>query len=181
MKPYIKTEQRKPLIITLEIAEPHQSYFNDLRKRHFPAHANYLSAHITLFYRLPSDEPLIEETLKELSRRAPLTAEVTHIRHLHNWVAFGMHSAELSALHTTLQQRFHPWLCKQDHKPLSPHITIQNKTTAFKASQLYQQLQPGFEPFTITATSFRTWLYMKGPWKALNTFHFSKTGSPTLL
>lgn len=160
------------LIITLAIDADSQLFFNRLRDAHFPAHANYLDAHITLFHRLPLNEPVITAALPVFALRGPMPIAVTHIRHLHNWVAYALHSEPLQALHAAMQQLFQPWLTRQDQKTLSPHITVQNKVTAYKAQLLFNELEQQFTPFSIQATGIQTWLYRKGPWKAMEQYHF---------
>ncbi|BAV08315.1 2'-5' RNA ligase superfamily protein [Filimonas lacunae] len=171
MKRYSNLPSR-PLIITLEMEEEQQHRFNLLRTQFFPSHANYLDAHITLFYKLPSHQPGIQAALEQFAQRPPLVLDVVQIKQAGNWVAYHLQSPALQALHLQMQEAFAPWLCKQDSKPLHPHITILNKTTEYKAKQVHQHLQQNFEPFSIPTTGFKTWLYMKGPWKAQHVYAF---------
>jgi 2'-5' RNA ligase len=164
--------QPKPVIVTLEIDPSDMVRFNTLRGRHFPAHANYLDAHLTLFYRLPGMEPVIPETLQHYSARTPLPLQVDGIVNFGTGVAYTLHAPALQELHRQLQAAFDPWLVRQDRQPLRPHITIQNKVTAFKAAQLHTLLKEDFTPFEVTAVGFGTWAYLKGPWKALDRFMF---------
>lgn len=150
-----------------------QLYFNNLRDSYFPAHANYLDAHITLFHRLPVEEPAILQALPVFAQQPAMTIQVTHIQYTGNWVAYALQCQPLQQLHATMQQAFHHWLTRQDKKVLSPHITIQNKVTAYKAELLYQQLQQQFTPFQLQAIGLQTWLYRKGPWKALEYYPFT--------
>ncbi len=87
-------------------------------------------------------------------------------------VAYGIVSETLAALHETLQQQLDPWLGRQDRKKLWPHITIQNRVTAFKAQLLYDKLKADFVPFNIQVRGFRTWMYFYGPWKPLAFYPF---------
>jgi 2'-5' RNA ligase len=161
-----------PLIITLELDKEDKSYFTALRQAHFPAHSNYLDAHLTLFYRLPSDQPLIAHTLRELAARPALSLMVNDVVSLGNGVAFTVVSEALSELHRRMQRAFDPWLVRQDRQTLRPHITIQNKVTAFKAQRLREELLLSFRPYTIRATGFSTWHYLGGPWKAVASYPF---------
>lgn len=162
-----------PLIVTLELGEEQQAFFNRKRSQYFPAHANFLDAHITLFHRLPSGLPAIEEALAGFAARPPMHLEVASVRNMGKGVAYAIESAELLQLHKTMQQAFMPWLSLQDKRKRWPHITIQNKVTAWKALQLYNTLSADFKPFHITATGLRTWLFRKGPWEAKNDYPFS--------
>jgi 2'-5' RNA ligase len=162
------------LIITLEMEPKYQQYFNAVRKQYFPSHANYLDAHITLFYHLPAGETSINDILATAAKRKELILTVEGLSNFGTGVAYRLVSDELQALHVTLQAAFEPWLVKQDRQPLRPHITIQNKVTAFKAQQLYEQLQEEFTPFDIKTVGFKTWLYLKGPWKAREYHAFSQ-------
>lgn len=161
-----------PLIVTLRIEQEQQQFFNELRKTHFPAHVNYLDAHITLFHHLPSSGPFIHQQLAEFARHTSIKLLVNEIRHLGNGVAYSIECEALQILHQRMQHTFMPWLNTKDQQRLWPHITIQNKATAYKAQQLFEKLSGDFTPFEITATGINTWLYLKGPWKAVETFPF---------
>ncbi|MBC9934511.1 2'-5' RNA ligase family protein [Chitinophaga qingshengii] len=166
--------QPKPVIVTLEIASADMEQFNTLRALHFPGHANYLEAHLTLFYRLPGMEAAIPEILQQYAQRPVMPLQVSGVVNFGTGVAYTLQSSMLQELHASLQKDFDPWLVKQDRHPLRPHITIQNKVTAFKAAQLHAQLTESFTPFDITAVGFGTWAYLRGPWKALDRFMFEE-------
>lgn len=161
------------LIVTLEMEEVYQRHFNDLRTRYFPAHANYLDAHITLFHHLPAGESGIIAALEQAAQRGPLTLTVAGIVHFGNGVAYRLESAALQTMHSQLQQTFEPWLIRQDKQPLRPHITVQNKVTDFKAKQLHETLSASFTPFDMQAVGLKTWRYLHGPWKAEQYFAFN--------
>jgi len=160
------------LIVTLEMEEQYQQHFNALRRRYFPAHANYLDAHITLFHHLPAGEPAITAGLEAAAQRGPFILTVAGIVNFGQGVAYRLESDTLQQIHRTLQQTFEPWLIRQDRQALRAHITVQNKVTAFKAQQLHETLSQDFVPFTIRGTALKTWQYLHGPWKAGQTFPF---------
>lgn len=160
------------LVITLQMEEVYQIHFNALRQLYFPAHANYLDAHITLFHHLPAGEPAITAALRGAAERGPLIINVAGIVNFGKGVAYRLVSNELQLLHQQLQQTFDPWLIKRDRQVLRPHITVQNKVTSYKAQQLHQTLLQDFAPFELQATGIQTWRYLHGPWKALETFLF---------
>jgi len=161
------------LIVTLEMEEVYQRHFSDLRSKYFPAHANYLDAHITLFHHLPAGESAITAALEKAAQRAPMTLKVAGIVHFGNGVAYRLESEALGLLHASLQQAFEPWLIRQDKQTLRPHITVQNKVTNFKAQQLHEALSQDFTPFDIQTTGLKTWRYLHGPWKAEKMFPFT--------
>lgn len=162
-----------PLIVTLRIDEENQFAFNELRKQYFPAHINYLDAHLTLFHKLPADEPAVTEVLKQHCIRSAFTLQTTGLKNIGNGVAIAVLSEELVALHRSLQKAFDPWLISQDRQKLWPHITIQNKVTAFKASQTLEKISESFINREIKAIGLTTWLYLKGPWQRMEDFVFS--------
>ncbi|WP_343670732.1 2'-5' RNA ligase family protein [Chitinophaga sp.] len=164
--------QTGTLIITLDLAPVDQAFFNALREKHFPAHANYLDAHITLFHKLPANEVGIPDILTKFANRNPITLEVNNVHVMGTCVAYTLVSEELRKLHEEMQTAFGPWLIKQDQQVLRPHITVQNKVTAFKAQQLHQQLSAGFTPFRIATIGFSMWKYLKGPWRLIEKYPF---------
>jgi len=165
-----KTEP--PLIVTLGLEAPFQEQFNALRAAHFPRNRNYLEAHLTLFYRLPSTEEKLRGILHQFASGAPLQLEVDAVKNIGKGVVFSIASDELQQLHRDMQQAFDPWLIRQDRKPLWPHITIQNNVTAYKAMVLSRTLQATFQPFTMRAISLQTWYYRGGPWKQAEEYFF---------
>ena len=158
-------EKSLPLIVTLKLDEASQQYFSELRKAHYPAHVNYIDAHLTLFHRLPSNKTIITDALAALNKYEPFSMEVTGIRNMGKGVAFTLKSRKLHNLHIELQQKFTKFLIRKDRQILWPHITVQNQVTANKAQKLFEQLNTDFKPFIITAAGISTWLYQKGPWE----------------
>jgi hypothetical protein len=166
--------KKLPMIVTLQLEEEQQAFFDAQRKAYFPAHRNYLDAHITLFYHLPMGEAGIPPVLQAAAQRSVMPLRVQALHNMGTGVAYGLVSEELQALHENLQQALDPWLKRQDRKQLWPHITIQNRVTVFKAQLLFEQLRAGFEPFDITVTGFRTWMYFYGPWKPVAYYPFER-------
>lgn len=163
-----------PLIVTLKIEEASMAYFNALRKQHFPAHINYLNAHLTLFHNLPSEESSIPTALAALANTNTMKLRVSMVKHIGNGVVYVVQSSALQRLHKKMQVAFKPWLKGKDSQKLWPHITVQNKVTAFKSKQLQVHLMSEFEPFEICAIGFESWHYVKGPWRPIATYPFNK-------
>lgn len=162
-----------PLIITLQIDASAQAFFSGQRKLYFPAHINYLDAHLTLFHKLPADDILIDETIELLCKRKSFSMEVTGIKNIGKGVVYTIYSPELQQLHKQMQLDFSNILIPKDKGKLWPHITVQNKVTANKATVLHQALSKSFKPFCIEATGIATWLYLKGPWQKKAEFLFA--------
>ena len=165
-------EAAPPLIVTLKLDEDSREYFNILRRKHFPAHVNYLDAHLTLFHHLPSTLEFVDDVLEEFANRPAFSLAVSGIKNMGNGVAFVINSPELMEMHIGLQQAFRGHLISQDRHRIWPHITVQNKVTAFKAQQTAGLLMSEFAPFNIRAIGFDTWFYLKGPWQHEKEFLF---------
>jgi 2'-5' RNA ligase len=165
-----------PLILTLTLDDAAQTYFNALRRQHFPAPINYLEAHLTLFHHLPGAEvAAVGEYLGQFCRaRHPLPLRVTGLRSLGRGVAFTLENEELRALHRQLQTDFAPHLTPQDQQKLQPHVTIQNKVEPIAARQLLESLQADFAPFGAEGTGLHLWAYRNGPWESLAEFPFTQ-------
>ena len=158
-----------PLIVTLALDAAAQTYFNALRRQHFPPAINYLAAHLTLFHHLPGSDPdAVVARLRELCcRQHPLPLQVTSLRSLGRGVAFTLENDELRDLHRRLQTAFAGQLTPQDQQQLQPHITIQNKVEPTVARQLLAELQLDFAPFGAVGTGLHLWAYRQGPWESL--------------
>lgn len=169
------TAVHAPLILTLALAEPASTLFNELRQQHFPPERNFLAAHLTLFHHLPGPEQqAVAETLATLTRnRPPMPLQVSGVQFLGQGVAYKVGSEALEALHRELQRQWWPWLTPQDQQKRRPHVTIQNKVRPEVAKALYEELTAGFEPFETTGTGLQLWIYRNGPWEWLRTFPFA--------
>ncbi|WP_434379805.1 2'-5' RNA ligase family protein [Melittangium boletus] len=155
-----------PLILTLRLDARSFAFFDDLRREHFPARLNHLSAHLTLFHHLPGEaRERIEADLRALAPALPLSLRVTGLRSLGRGVAFELMSSELSALRAGLARRWSPWLTPQDRQGFRPHVTVQNKTTTEAARALRAELTARFAPFTARGEGLLLWRYLGGPWE----------------
>lgn len=167
-------DEAAPLIVTLTFDEKSQVRFDAMRRRHFPPARNHLSAHLTLFHKLPGDERdaacrVLEDAASDCE---PLALEVDGVRFLGYGSAYTIRSAALSRLRADLALSFEAWLTPQDSQRFAPHVTIQNKAPAQEARALFESLSAEFEPFTATATGLSLWRYLGGPWEAAGTFPF---------
>jgi 2'-5' RNA ligase len=164
--------KKDPLILSILLDDTSHQYFTGLRNKYFPKYCNYLEAHLTLFHRLPSANPLIDNALKEICRREKMLMQASAVKSMGTGVAFEIRSPELATLHKTLQQKFSRYLITQDRKKLWPHISIQNKVTAFKASQTLELLQKDFIPFAVEGIGIGSWLYKGGYWEKKGEYLF---------
>ncbi|WP_158827933.1 2'-5' RNA ligase family protein [Mucilaginibacter lacusdianchii] len=165
-----------PLILTLALDEQSQTYFNHLRKLHFPRERNYLDAHLTLFHHLPANEPQVIQDIEAASKQFSMKVlQVINVVSIGNGVAFKIEDPSLLTLHRSLQQQWQDWLIPQDQHKLWPHITVQNKVTPDKARQLKNEFEQNFMPFTATGTGLSLWEYQGGPWRFIEFYPF--TGS----
>ena len=163
-----------PLILTLLLDDATQTYFDALRRQHFPPAINYLAAHLTLFHHLPGTEldGVAAELHHQSRARQPLPLQVSGLRSLGRGVAFTLANDELPALHRQLQTTFAPHLTAQDRQKLQPHVTIQNKVDPAEARRLLAALQADFAPFGAVGTGLRLWFYRGGPWESVADFPF---------
>lgn len=163
-----------PLILTADVAAKDISFFDELRSRYFPAERNYLTAHVTMFYKLPpGHRPEIEDTLQDVAGGCgAMPVTVTAVRHLGSGVAFDIADPSLEKIRQTIRQCFRPWLSPQDLQPWKPHITVQNKVHWQKADALFDMLSAEFRPRVIHVTGLDLWSYLQGPWHHERKFMF---------
>ena len=161
-----------PLVITLKIDEPSQLFFDKQRTAHFPPHANYVPAHITLFHKLSAGNSAIENGLTVFAKHPAFEVNITDIILQKTSVAYSIQSKTLQQIHAQMQQTFEPCLIRNDRKSLTPHITIQNKVTAYKAYKTHAILFADFKPFMVQALGFTSWYYVKGYWEKKDVYLF---------
>ena len=161
-----------PLVVTLKIDEPSQLLFDIQRTAHFPSHANYVTAHITLFHKLPIGNTAIENGFTAFANHPAFELHVTDIILQKTSVAYAIKSETLQIIHAQMQQTFAPYLIRNDRKILTPHITIQNKVTAYKAYKTHALLLADFKPFVVQALGYVSWYYVKGYWEKKDEYLF---------
>lgn len=162
------TSDPAPLILTLLLDGASQAFFDEQRRRYFPASRNHLSAHLTLFHALPgAEEAAISEYLGAVAAaEPPLALTAAAVKFMGQGVMYSLECPPLVALHRRLQQHWQPWLSAQDRQGLRPHVTVQNKVAPAEARALFETLSAGFQPFTATGTGLALWAYRGGPWEA---------------
>lgn len=162
-----------PLVVTLQLEQSAQAHFDALRLRHFPTHRNHLAAHVTLFHAVPGEhEQQVRLDLRRLADTTAYGVRVRRVRSLGGGVAYDLVADELSAQHRELARCWQPWLTRQDARPLSAHVTVQNKVSAEQARSLLAELAAGFTPYDVRATGLALWRYAGGPWEALASWDF---------
>jgi 2'-5' RNA ligase len=156
----------KPLILTLQIDEATQSFYEDLRRRFFPRQRNLIPAHLTLFHQLP-DEDRIYDALRTTAQ-ATVAFQVTEpkLRSIGRGVAVFFQPEPLRTLHRNFLSIFQSDLISQDRQRFDPHIVVQNKVAPETARHTFDELQdlPLLEPRSIGLT---LWRYVDGPWEHL--------------
>ena len=161
----MKTVQ--PLILTAHIAPQDLEPFERLRREHFPSDRSFLSAHLTMFHRLPGEyTSRIVEIIEDVGQKnEPIAVEVSSVRHLGNGVAYSIESPQFLAVHAELRAAFMPWLGGQDMQKWRPHITVQNKVSRQTADALHRRLVADFQPVLIDIIGLDLWRYLGGPWE----------------
>ncbi|CAA9413589.1 MAG: hypothetical protein AVDCRST_MAG74-2459 [uncultured Pyrinomonadaceae bacterium] len=163
-----------PLILTLKLDAESFAFFDALRRKHFPAERNFLSAHVTLFHNLPgSRREQIETDLNHLCRRHksfPLL--FSRWRFLGRGSAIEIESAELDSLRNELKNKWNDWLTAQDRQKFKPHITVQNKVAPEAARRLFEELSANWTSRDGAGIGIELWHYLNGPWKLAGEFAF---------
>jgi 2'-5' RNA ligase len=166
-----ETTMSQPLILTLQLDPFAQTFYENLRRRHFPPERNLIPAHLTLFHQLP-DKDSTYTTVRELAESTPIL-QLAHNtpRSIGRGVAIFFQSEQLASLHSALSRVFKDQLIPQDRQPFRPHIVIQNKVDPETASATLSELDVHSlaPPNGIGLT---LWRYLGGPWKPLSDFPF---------
>lgn len=156
-----------PLIVTALFERADQSWFNALRREHFPPEKNVVEAHLTLFHHLPptaADE--LKHRLSQATRgiRAP-RAKVSGLMELGRGVAYRIQAPALDAIREELVAAFAGLLMPADAGRWRPHVTIQNKVTPVFAKTLIKALARDFAPRDVEIAGLASWWYRGGPWE----------------
>jgi 2'-5' RNA ligase len=163
-----------PLILTLKLDAESFAFFDALRRKHFPAERNFLSAHVTLFHNLPGSwREQIETDLNDLCRHyKTFPLRFPRWRFLGRGSAIEIESAELNSLRDELKNKWNEWLTAQDRQKFKPHITVQNKVSPDAARSLFDELSADWSVRNGAGVGIELWLYLNGPWKLAGEFAF---------
>lgn len=163
-----------PLILTLRLDPFVFGICNRLRQQYFPPERNFLSAHITLFHKLPGEQQAtIQQTLHALcSHTSILPLRLPKLRFLGRGIAVEVDCPDLVQFRNQLAEEWQAWLTPQDRQTYRPHITIQNKVSSEAARQLYEQLSQTWQPITGQGEGLLLWYYQGGPWEMVGEFDF---------
>jgi 2'-5' RNA ligase len=166
----------QPLILTLHLDADSFEHLDALRRAHFPVHRNHLSAHLTLFHKLPAEkENFVREKLEELATRTTaMPLQFAKPRFLGKGVAIEVESAPLVALRHQLSDAFKDFLSPQDAQTIRPHVTIQNKVTPEVARDLFEKTSAEWEPWSGRGEGLLLWRYLGGPWELEREFKFQE-------
>jgi hypothetical protein len=161
------------LIVTAELAPADFAWLDRLRRAHFPAARNQLSAHLTMFHALPpSVEGEVRATLSRFASERPPSASIEGLMNLGGGVAFRVASQDLDRIRLELVQDFHGLLSAQDGGGWRPHVTIQNKVPPKDARALLERLESDFRPSPLAISGLGLHRYLGGPWEQLAIYPF---------
>lgn len=163
-----------PLIVSLRFDAETFARVDDMRRAHFPPDRNIISAHLTLFHKLPGERVSdVRGALKQVADETPVfDVRFSGVRHLGRGVALGVEALALIAVRARLASIFADDLSPQDRQGFRPHATIQNKVTPEVSRDLYDQMAEGFRPWSGKATALMLWYYRGGPWEAVAALPF---------
>ena len=177
-----KPAAQRAMIVTAWAEEQDMRIFHEMRRRFFPGHRNYLSAHITLFHHL---KPGLREPAVQLARdtdwsrifalddRGRFGVEVQGVMGLGKGTAYRLEAEPLIKLRTPFKNAFTGKLTPQDERPWKrPHVTVQNKVDKDVAKRLERHLAARFKPCTLHIKGLCFYRYDYGPWALLEQVRF---------
>ena len=162
-----------PIIVTATLSPRDFAWADRLRRAHFPADRNVLSAHLTLFHHLPpSSARELCSLLADLCAGPAPAATLCAPYSLGRGVAYRIDSATLAEHRAHIADRFEALLIPQDRQGWRAHITVQNKVAPAVARALLAELAIGFVPRPIGIAGLSAWWYRGGPWEPLGAWSF---------
>ena len=131
-----------PLIVTAELPPDILAWADALRRAHYPAERNKLTAHVTLFH---SFAPSLREELRGVLGRvagefAPPAARLNGLMNLGSGTALAIDCPAMLDVRDYIAAHFRGALTAQDQHEPRLHITIQNKVSRAEAKALQQEL-----------------------------------------
>jgi 2'-5' RNA ligase len=162
-----------PLIVTLDVDERTQEFFDRQRRRYFPPERNVLDAHVTLFHALPgSSEQAVLAVLEQVTGRPEFALAVTGVRSLGRGAAYELSAPEAVRVRDEIAREFAGELTRQDAQRLRPHVTVANKLSTEAVRTALGELESEFSPFEARALGLSLYRYLGGPWELVASFRF---------
>ena len=157
----------EPIIVTALFGKADATWFDALRRAHYPPERNQLAAHLTMFHHLAPSlaEELKRRLAEETHRIKPPPARLAGLVSLGQGVAFRIESSGLADIRDRLADAFAPMLMPQDSAGWRPHVTIQNKVTPSLANVLLKALSRDFVAREVEIVGLASWWYRGGPWE----------------
>ena len=167
----------EPLILTARLEHEAQTYFDQLRRQHFPPERNFIPAHLTLFHALaPANADAIRLHLHEVTaRELPMEGWSLRLQSLGKGVAFVVDCPRLASLRAGLAESWYGELTPQDRQTPRLHITVQNKVAPDAARALLDALHRNFKPRRLLFEGLNLWRYLGGPWSLVEAFTFKNS------
>lgn len=165
-------------ILTAQLDADSFAWLDALRRAHFPPDRNVLSAHLTMFHRL---SPLQVERLRSVPLPdEPIPLQFESVMFLGFGTAIRATSLALEQLRADVKAAIGDGLSRQDDQRWTPHVTIQNKTTADRARALHAALTDAFQLRTGSVHGLDVFTYLGGPWQLTQSLPFGSACHPGL-
>lgn len=150
----------------------HQERMTRLREEHFPTKLNHVDAHVALFRALPGSQlDTIREDIKEVAEaQTPFPIRTAGAHVINRGVIIKVHAPHAYTIHARLQERWQPFLSKQDQRFNKAHYTIQNFVEMPFAQKTRDAVEKSFKGSQGIVTGLTLYRYDKGFWRDGQTF-----------
>jgi 2'-5' RNA ligase len=161
-------------VLTFEMDGESFGELNALRRRYYSPERNVVPAHVTLFYRLPSERRReIKALLSKIAAgERPIEIAISEVKALERGVAIFLRSAQLNALRDSLAREWWPWLTELDRAGFRPHVTIQNNVGRGTARQTQASVSVALRLKVIRGIGLHLWRYREAGWEDEQLFRF---------
>lgn len=158
-------------ILTAKLDEKSQKLLNSLRKEHFPAHLNYLDAHLTLFHQFPVFD-FCDPFFKDHLPKQKIEVVFDQVYFTGKGFAIEVQSSELSSIRTKLKTEVFQKLSVQDATDRRLHVTVSNKANPELAKKQFSEFQKDWSSFRGEIHGIEVWKYLNGPWAFVRGYPF---------
>ncbi|MFC4261549.1 2'-5' RNA ligase family protein [Ferruginibacter yonginensis] len=163
-------------MLVLLLDDAAQSVVQTLRQQYYPTYASKMPAHLTLIHTLPVEVALFHKTLQAIAAAQPIfSVSINEIIPFKQGNAISVTSNQLMLLHQNMVKSLLPHLRKKDQLPYQPHITIQQKVTAWKAHTTNILLQQQWVAIAANAVAMQLLRHTNEGLKLIHTYHFKQT------
>jgi hypothetical protein len=160
-------------ILTAKVDKNSQNLLNHLRAEYFPAHRNFLDAHLTLFSHYPVFD-LSNPYFSHLLPEKKMSVSFEQVFYTGMGFAVEVKSPELEVLRSQMLSLLRPAAPGVESSTNKLHVTIQSEVDPRRAINSFEAFSKTWAPVLGEIEGIEVWRPLSGPWGFVGGYRFMK-------